>query len=128
MQCAQRRTGQAIDGKKSSGSGEIVGARFVRRRRPSRTNVRLSIYNVIGYRLRRRRRRFDGDGGAVDTDVSAAAWPRAARAVWYDHQRRALATPTWQRGVFSAVVRVSAVFQLRQHRHYHRHRRHHRQH
>jgi len=55
----------AIDGKKSSGSAEIAVPGLCG---PA---VRLSIYNVIGYRLGRRRL-LDGDEGG--TDVSAVAW------------------------------------------------------
>ena len=71
---------RAIDGKKSSGNVEIVRRPGFRGRREA---VRLSIYNVIGYRLGRRPagrsvgrsasigHRVLVDGGGGGTDVSA---------------------------------------------------------
>ena len=87
-------TAGAIDEKKSSGSRQIVELGLCG------IAVRLSIYNVIGYRLRCRRL-FDGDGSRHRCD---AVWSGCTTASdnHHDPQRR---RPTdWLTGQFSTFI------------------------
>ena len=102
---AHHPTTRAIDEKKSSGNGEIVRQGFCGRA------VRLSIYNVIGYRLRRR---CLFAGNRVGTDVSAGRRAGAEN----DRPR-----PDW----LTVPVVASLHLQRRRHHHHHHHQRQYRQ-